>query len=326
MLETYLKMFARLRRANNSIFTSLTKNKAPHKPLLLLAVLDLVQEGVICSPVIDVSGDLVDLKERFDSYWQRVAPLGHTSSIAFPFSRLNSEPFWTLLGANGHIVDVLNLNITNVSQLRRHAVAAKIDEPLFALMQQADSRQALRQVLLDAHFSEEGRAALLEQVDINGQSYEYSRALYDAAHHSLVREAVEEAGYAKSEVRSQGFRRAVVSAYDHRCALCGVRIVTPEGHTAVDAAHIVPWSESRNDDIRNGMALCKLCHWAFDRGMMGINRQYRIVQSTQIAVAPNVPGLLQSLVGREMIPPEDRSLWPAQEYLAHHRRAHRLRD
>jgi len=31
--------------------------------------------------------------------------------------------------------------------------------------------------------------------------------------------------------RDQGFQRIVVSTYDHRCALCGVRIITPEGHT-----------------------------------------------------------------------------------------------
>lgn len=29
-------------------------------------------------------------------------------------------------------------------------------------------------------------------------------------------------------------------------------------HTVVDAAHIIPWSRSGNDDIGNGMALCKL--------------------------------------------------------------------
>jgi len=37
---------------------------------------------------------------------------------------------------------------------------------------------------------------------------------------------------------------------------------------------LIPWSRSKNDDIRNGMALCKLCHWAFDEGMMGV-RQLR---------------------------------------------------
>ena len=71
----------------------------------------------------------------------------------------------------------------------------------------------------------------------------------------------------------------------------------------MDAAHIVPWCRSRNDDIRNGMALCKLCHWAFDEGMMGVCENYNVITSRQISANPNVPGSLLTLTGRAMIPP-----------------------
>lgn len=124
--------------------------------------------------------------------------------------------------------------------------------------------------------------------------------------------------------RFTGFRRIVIKAYDHRCALCGVRIITPEQHTVVDAAHIVPWSKSRNDDIRNGMALCKLCHWAFDKGMMGVSDNYEVITSHQIAADPNVPGFLLTLTGRGIIGPQERELWPARQYIAEHRRDWRL--
>jgi putative restriction endonuclease len=107
-------------------------------------------------------------------------------------------------------------------------------------------------------------------------------------------------------------------------APCGVRIITPEQHTVVDAAHIVPWSRSKNDDIRNGMALCKLCHWAFDEGMMGVSDSYAVITSRQIAADPNVPGFLMTLSGRSIIPPVDRDVWPAREYLAEHRKEWRL--
>jgi putative restriction endonuclease len=103
-----------------------------------------------------------------------------------------------------------------------------------------------------------------------------------------------------------------------------VRIVTSEGHTVVDAAHIVPWSVSNKDDIRNGMALCKLCHWAFDEGMMGVSEGYCVITSRQIAADPNVPGFLLTLSGRGIIPPTDSGLWPEQEYLKWHRREWRL--
>ncbi len=324
-LESYLQMFARLTRAPNAIFSAMTKRKAPHKPLLVLAVIDLVRQGAISSPVIDVTGDLVELNELFNSYWRRVAPLGHSSSIAFPFSRLNGEPFWTLLSSDGHEVDARRLNINSVTQLRRHACAARIDVELFALMRDDAGAQALRQVLLEAHFSPEGQQALAEQIAINDEAFSYSRDLYEKAHQPLVAETVEAAQY-KPVARDQGFRRVVVSTYNHRCALCGLRIVTPEGHTAVDAAHIVPWSKSQNDDIRNGMALCKLCHWAFDEGMVGVSQEFRVITSRQIGTDPNVPGVLQTLSGRNILSPTERALWPAQEYLAQHRRGFRLSE
>ncbi|MBE0502320.1 MAG: hypothetical protein IBX47_12870 [Desulfuromonadales bacterium] len=80
-LDSYLQMFANLRRAPNNVFTELTKRRAPHKPLLLLSVIDLIREKLIFSPVIDVTGDLVELNDLFTSYWRKVAPHGHFSSV-----------------------------------------------------------------------------------------------------------------------------------------------------------------------------------------------------------------------------------------------------
>ena len=34
--------------------------------------------------------------------------------------------------------------------------------------------------------------------------------------------------------------------------------------SSVDAAHIESWATSENDDIQNGLALCKNAHWMFD--------------------------------------------------------------
>lgn len=62
ILETYIRQFARLRRAPNAVFSKATRRLAPHKPILLLAVLDLVGRGVIISPFIGLTGDLVELK------------------------------------------------------------------------------------------------------------------------------------------------------------------------------------------------------------------------------------------------------------------------
>lgn len=321
-LETYIQQFGNLRRAPGAGWAEATRKRAPHKPILLLAVLDQVARGAITSPLIDITGDLVELNELFTGYWRRIIPLGQTSSIAFPFSRLHNEPFWELVPLDGiEITPAAVNNISSVSQLRSLALGAKVDEGLFLCMQQPESRNALREALLRGCFNADAQAKLAEQAIINAEAYNYGQELVrearqPAAHEPLV-------GY-RPAARDQGFRRIVVSTYDHRCALCGVRIITPEGHTAVDAAHIIPWSRSRNDDIRNGMALCKLCHWSFDEGMMGVSDNYEVITSRQIAANPNVPGFLMTLSGRGVILPKDRDLWPAKEHLAEHRREWRL--
>ena len=325
-LEKYIRQFCHLRRATGrqGHWADATMRLAPHKPLLLLAVLDLVHRGVITSPFIAVTGDLVELNDLFNLYWRRIIPLGQTSSIAFPFSRLDREPFWELVPLPSTTITTALINSTSsVTYLRRYALGAKLDDGLFRVMQSGEGREALREAMLQSCFSPEAAALLREQSVINREAFDYSRLLEEKAHLPLVKEIVEADNY-RAAARDQGFRRIVVKAYDHRCALCGVRIITPEQHTVVDAAHIVPWSRSKNDDIRNGMALCKLCHWAFDEGMMGVSDSYAVITSRQIAADPNVPGFLLTLSGRGIIPPADRDVWPAHEYLADHRREWRL--
>ena len=323
-LEAYIRQFARMRRAPGAVWTAATKKQAPHKPLLLLALMDLIARGVVTTSIVDVTGDLVELNELFTGYWRRVIPVGQTSSIAFPFSRLHNEPFWELIPINCIVIDRVSINsITTINQLRQIAIGALLDEALFLLLQQQESRNMLRQALLESCFSEQAQIALMEQASINAEAFSYNLELLEKSHQPLVKEILETENY-KPAARDQGFRRAVVSTYDHRCALCGVRIVTPEGHTAVDAAHIMPWSMSKNDDIRNGMALCKLCHWAFDKGMMGVSDSYSVITSRQINLESNVPGFFMTLSGRGIIPPTDHDLWPSQEYLHWHRREFRL--
>lgn len=107
----------------------------------------------------------------------------------------------------------------------------------------------------------------------------------------------------RSPVRDQGFRRAVVSAYEHTCALCGVRVRTLDGHTVVDAAHTVPWRVGRDDRLANGMALCRTCHWTFDEGLLAVSASYRIISSHLLRTAGNLPGYLAGLQGRNALVP-----------------------
>jgi putative restriction endonuclease len=71
--------------------------------------------------------------------------------------------------------------------------------------------------------------------------------------------------------RAHDFRRRVLTAYDHRCAACGVQLAL------IEAAHIEPVSNpGSTDETKNGIALCVLHHAAFDTRLISIDEAYRI--------------------------------------------------
>ena len=66
------------------------------------------------------------------------------------------------------------------------------------------------------------------------------------------------------------FRREVQSTYGFTCLFTGYRL-PPTSVTrtpGVDASHILPWAHHRINDVTNGICLNKLCHWAFDEGVL----------------------------------------------------------
>ena len=65
-----------------------------------------------------------------------------------------------------------------------------------------------------------------------------------------------ERGDAESIGRDARFRIEVMAAYDYVCALTGHRLLTIDAGSIVDAAHIHPFADC-NNDLRNGLALCK---------------------------------------------------------------------
>lgn len=72
---------------------------------------------------------------------------------------------------------------------------------------------------------------------------------------------------------AQKFSIQVREAYDYRCVFSGERFPKlPTFDVAgVDAAHILPWSTHQLNSVRNGLCLCKLCHWAFDNGLLRLD-------------------------------------------------------
>lgn len=312
-LDRYLTAFERLRRDPSQPWPESSLGRAPYKPLLLLAVIDRIAEGSLLENFISLDPELGDL---FNGYWSLLMPKHWTSNIAMPFYYLQSEGFWHLVPSSGSKSQVLHISKPSVPALRRKVAGARLDEDLFLLLTLEQSRDLLRMTLIRSHFSLAVQEALALQGVVNAQAFRYSQALLE---HARRGERISEPVELLVPVRDQGFRRAVVGAYNHRCAFCGISIRTPDHYTAVDAAHIIDWSVSHNDDPRNGLALCKLCHWTFDAGLMSVSEEYTVILSRELSANYNAPGHLSTLERRGIVGPRHRYLWPDRDALAWHR-------
>ncbi len=119
------------------------------------------------------------------------------------------------------------------------------------------------------------------------------------------------------KVRDANFRLEVCRAYDDTCAVTGLHIVNGGGRAEVQAAHIRPVADGGPDIVQNGVAFSATVHWLFDRHLISITDDYRLL------VAHNrVPAELRSLFRPEedgLHLPRDPRLRPHPAYLAYHR-------
>jgi putative restriction endonuclease len=118
-------------------------------------------------------------------------------------------------------------------------------------------------------------------------------------------------------VRDRVFRRIVLSAYDERCAVTGLKLINGRGRAEVEAAHIRPVEANGPDSVRNGIALSGTVHWMFDRGLISLSDELDILVSRQVNDPDRIAGLVNP-TGRALAP-ERISLRPYPYFLAWHR-------
>jgi putative restriction endonuclease len=237
--------------------------------------------------------------------------------MSYPFYHLETSGFWHLVSVQGE--DHQNgRTISSIKRLSELYQGATLDADLFNLLNNEEYRKPLRGVLITHYFDPSLHQQLWDQATINKKSEEYYKDIIK--HPDKPTNMVEESpSPIYQQARDQGFRKAIVQLYEHRCAMCGIRILTTEGHTVVEAAHIIPWCQTHNDSPQNGVSLCKLCHWSFDEGLMGIDSNYKVMVSPSIQKDKNFSGHIQMLFDREIFKPEEYKFWPKQENLEHHR-------
>ena len=315
-LDETIRPLLNLRADRSHGWDGRTRGQAPHKPFLLLSILDGIEQGWITDNRVEISQELID---TFFTYWNAVMDHDQITTIALPFYHMKSEPFWELEYNTG---EKEYKSSPSLGGLKDRVAYAVIDPGLYSLMKDNAGREKIRNLLAGHYFSEETTYRLMEIGSMNFQAWRYSDEIVSMVAEPFVayrtdknkRKLVER--YA--QIREAGFTATVRKSYDYNCAVCRNRLVTPGGSTLVEGAHIIPWSMSNNDDPRNGMSLCRSHHWMFDNMMLTIREDFTIRTSYWMERNGNSVEETVKLKNREILVPDDTRFQPSVEALLHH--------
>lgn len=272
---------------------------APHKPFLLLMILEMADRGEIVGPELPLSPDLAFRFGLFNSVIaaRERPPL----ELYLPFHHLQTSGIWQPLMADGKPSP--HRNLTGKIQFAPSFLDS-LSDPAF--------RDKAKRVLIETppYFRPEERIALSEMLQLKPVATD---KLNETA--PLYTAPIERGRDARFRIE------VVLVAYKHTCALTGYRMTTLDMESIVDAAHIHEFSHSHNNDPRNGLALCKNAHWQFDRGLWSITDDYRVIVNRDKFIEEGVPSQkLADFDGHRLFLPSDPEHWPEPTHLDWHRR------
>ncbi|MHC5057735.1 MAG: HNH endonuclease [Planctomycetota bacterium] len=117
-------------------------------------------------------------------------------------------------------------------------------------------------------------------------------------------------------VRDAAFRAIILDAYQSTCAMTGLRLVNGGGRPEVEAAHIRPVNRHGPDSPRNGMALSRTCHWMFERGLLSVEDDGKILVAKRL-----VPDRVVRMLNRDgyVSKPAFASSAPHPQFVRYHR-------
>ena len=151
-IDNFVKMFEHMNRARSG------KYFAPHKPILLLSIMTLIEQGRITENKIELNRQLED---TFRWQWYALVDNGTRQhgieicggldigvdskypfkcNIAKPFFHLSNEPFWNLVPSS----EWKERKEYSLSQLKKEFLYAELLPDLFELMLDEELRTNLQ--------------------------------------------------------------------------------------------------------------------------------------------------------------------------------------
>lgn len=313
-LQKYVRKFGKLNQGTTKY------GPAPHKPVLLLAVMQGMEEGWISQNRIELSPELVG---TFKAIWSGLVKTDHSPIIAQPFFHMRGEKFWHLVPNPGYEKwGSATKNCKAIGVLHRAVAHIQLDPDLYMLLMSPAHREILKHTLLETYFPNAEVASLTSSSYLNqvtGQILSESSVAYQSEM-QLLQDKLDKEGYEEEVfVRGGVFKRQIPLLYNNTCCISGLQVVTNINASLIDACHIVPFSQSHDDTITNGLALCPTLHRAFDRGLVAINPDgYRVMVSKRLAEPVTSTYSICQFEGKKIKRPDNEKYHPGKDNLYRH--------
>ena len=204
------------------------------------------------------------------------------TTISLPFFHLRNEPenFWRLIALPDKEDDLNNPKRTevirkSVTELRKTIYGAKLNDELYKLIKEPNTRKKLRDLIIDTYFSDTVKPIIAEQFYEDIDLLE--ETLNDFEETQLQKEEISETEKIQliNARRGQGLFRFRLEQIEKGCRLTGVT----EKQFLI-ASHIKPWQLSKNTerlDGNNGLLLSPHVDKLFDKGLITFLEQGQIL-------------------------------------------------
>ena len=316
--ETIYKYSNYFKKLNRGFSKNL--GRAPHKPILLLSIIQLIAKGVIKSNRIFITSEII---LAFKQNWEELVHTGHSRNFSLPFFHMRSEPFWYLVPKPGKdIVTTSSKSIKSFNSLNETIAFAEIDKDLFFLLQLPENQLWFEQLLIESFFPDfrnnySRPDNYYEEDKIKNEILNEPKEYYQG-HIAQLRETLEQSDFEEEIfVRGGMFKKTIPKIYDYTCCISGLKINSSQNVQMVDACHIYPFSISNDDTVTNGIALSPTLHRAFDRGLVTINSDF-LVRISPTIEEENSSFPLSAFEGKQILLPENENWFPSPEALKWH--------
>lgn len=263
--------------------------RAPHKPLLLLLALGRIQRG---------EGRWVRFEEIEDPLRRLLEEFGpprRSHHPEYPFWHLRSDGLWVV--ENDESLSTIGSGSNPPITVLREQGVGSLPENVYEMLRN-DPRLVAEaaQVVLDEHFAPSIHEDLLACVALDARMVPASAR------------------------RDPDFRPAVLRAYEYRCAMCGWDGQLETVAVGIDAAHVQWFAHGGPDELSNALALCALHHRAFDRGVVGVDLDRRVMVSRSFRGTATAKTFVLDLAGHPIAEPQAGLPPPGDDFLEWHHR------